>query len=114
MRYRFRAWDKEYKEYLPLTIQQVGVTFNFLDLYVIEQCTGLKDANGRYIYEGDILQEQDGDVGLVYWDEDDAAFSVCFHGGAVSFNETSASFYMVVGNENEDPEVYEHITHARV
>ena len=85
---RFRAWDKEFKEMVQVyalvfdeqiikaTYKNGNVVKEDIKNYVLMQSTGLRDKNGKEIFEGDILKV----TNLSSWLE------------VVSFNKDKAMF----------------------
>ena len=118
---KFRAWDKYYKLYkcnMDRHILRQDLENNILfkldhsdnynnkdrdynkDIIIIQQYTGIKDANGEEIYEGDILQDSDGYIDTVLYHEDGY-----YHAGDWSGDDFRC--LVIIGNIYENPELLE-------
>ena len=113
-RFKFRVWDKQQKKYedIPKLINQKGelVSYTVRDdlskFYDIEQCTGLKDKNGKLIYEGDLIKIED-DVAEIKWSNYCAGFILESSEDIFDFETTYAEECKVIGNIHENADLLE-------
>ena len=104
---KFRLWSYEDNEYVKLNSIDNGTpptVFNEDgDRFDIEQYTGLKDKNGKEIYENDVVKCWDDENGKVYFCDITLQYRVKFSDG--DDEDLSSSDPEVVGNIHEDEEL---------
>lgn len=111
---KFRAWHMPFGSKGPMQQMfrsQASSALSFAemnpDAYIVEQFTGLKDAKGQEIYEGDIVQVDPDDPGYqVIYSDEDARFSIVGNGLDSALGEEYQSCE-VIGNIHENAALLE-------
>jgi hypothetical protein len=114
---KFRVWDNNKKEFLkyPCYFRHDNFEeFTCFDRFfndkdediIIQQFIGLKDNNGKEIYEGDILQSL-GIKAKCFWDETGARFLVkrLTDNCNLDFHDRMSIEFEIIGNIFENPEL---------
>ncbi len=128
--YKFRCWDTENKEMLKVQELDFEDTFyggrlsirtdkynDYFDMedMVLMQYTGLKDKNGKEIYEGDIVKfrfKEDREefpdlIGYIEYQSTFAAFRIMSNQGSFKIDITEIKFIEKIGNIYDNPELLE-------
>ena len=103
-RFKFRFFEECFNKIIPCDDYDLNKIFN--SGKIVMQCTGLKDKNGKLIYEGDIVR--DINIPSYFY------IVVWFKGGFYLKSTVSNSFLVfdttqqeVIGNIYENPELLE-------
>lgn len=114
---KFRAWSNDHNRYCDFVslvspneksrwigwIKSSGVYLTAVDI-ALEQYTGLKDKNGKEIYEGDIVKLYDNNY-ITIWRETDFAYIFSSKRQHYWLSKSKSEECTVVGNIHENPEL---------
>ncbi|KAL3950673.1 YopX family protein [Lentilactobacillus hilgardii] len=121
---KFRAWYMPFGSKEPMQEmlhRRASSILSFAemnsDAYIVEQFTGLKDVNGKEIYEGDIIKffgankkiKAKNEFGIIVYKADryGAGFNSIIQNKEHGYGGINIAQDIVVGNVHENPELLE-------
>jgi len=119
---KFRAWHMPFGPKGPMQEMVHGKASSILafaemspDEYIVEQFTGLKDAEGKEIYENDIIKYFGANkrvkikttYGIVFFDSEHGCFNSRIQNEEHNKGGISPLDDLIVGNVHENPELLE-------
>lgn len=81
--------------------------YNHVKEKTVGQYTGMKDKNGKQIFEGDILKFSDCGIYPVWWDADFFTFGSCWFSDFDPLYKYDRNKIEVIGNIHDNPELLE-------
>lgn len=105
--YYYQIWEKGY---ILWGMTNDAPNMIEVDVSTVCQCTGLKDENGKLIWENDIVVCRDftEENYVISWKQDEACFEYQQYGCSImNFEQLSGCEVEVIGNKFDNPELLE-------
>jgi len=111
---KFRAWDKKEKKMgnptlhfgRPFTMEEFFRALKDIGNCELMQYTGLKDKNGKEIYEGDIVKFESNDcIDKIMWSEKRLSFVFGGMDLGLILHSRKNELLIIIGNIYENPEL---------